>query len=279
MASVLQSLAARRTATAGGLDPRLVLRLLRSWPYLAGLVLDGVGFVLSIAALRTLPLFLVQGVIASSLAVTAVLGAVVLHLRLRGGEKVGVGVAVAGLILLAASAAEDRTVGVGVGARWGVLVAAVLLAALAVPLARLGGRVSAWALGAAAGLEFGCVAVAARILPQSLAVPVLMSDPATYGLLMAAPVGLLALSTALQRGTVTQVMAPLVVAETVAPAMVGLVLLGDSPRSGWAWAAVLGFVLALVGALSLASHGGEAKIDEMPEATANTLRSPEAGDN
>src|SRR6476660_3983525 len=80
--SVLQALAARRTATVEGLDPRLLLRLLKSWRYLVGVGLDGLGFVLSIAAVRTLPLFVVQSVIASFLAVTAILGAIVLHMPL-----------------------------------------------------------------------------------------------------------------------------------------------------------------------------------------------------
>jgi hypothetical protein len=49
--------------------------------------------------------------------------------------------------------------------------------------------------------------------------------------------------------------APLVVGETIAPALVGLTLLGDRPREGWAWAALLGFVLAVGGAVILARHG------------------------
>ena len=44
---------------------------------------------------------------------------------------------------------------------------------------------------------------------------------------------MLTYSIALQRGTVTQATAPLVVGETVAPALVGLLLLGDQPgRAG-----------------------------------------------
>ncbi len=271
VASVLQALAARRTATAEGLDPRLVLRLLKSWPYVAGLGLDVLGFMMSLVALRMLPLFLVQGVIASSLAVTAVLGAFVLHMGLRGREKVAVGVVVAGLILLALSAAEDHPVPVTSGTHWGVLAAGVALSGLAVLLARLPGRLGAAALGAVAGLQFGVVATAARILPQSFAPTVLFTDPATYALVVAAPVGMLALSTALQRGTVTQATAPLVVAETIAPALVGLLLLGDAPRAGWAWAAVLGFVLAVAGAVTLASHG-EVRSEEA--ATAPVLPPP-----
>lgn len=261
VASVLQALAARRTTAAEGLDPRLFLRLLKSVPYVAGLGLDVLGFLLSLVALRTLPLFLVQGVIASSLAVTAVLGSIVLHMRLRRREKVSVGVVVVGLILLATSAAEDRVVDVTRRDSWGVLIAALALSGLAVLLARLQGRAGAAALGGVAGLQFGVVAVAARILPQSYDPRVLLADPAAYGLLIAAPVGMLALSIALQRGTVTQATAPLVVAETLAPAAVGLLLFGDAPRAGWEWVAAVGFVLAVLGAVSLASHG-EVRIEE-----------------
>jgi drug/metabolite transporter (DMT)-like permease len=266
VASVLQALAARRTATAEGLDPRLFLRLLKSVPYVAGLGLDVLGFLLSLVALRTLPLFLVQGVIASSLAVTAVLGAIVLHMGLSVREKVAVGVVVAGLILLALSAAEDHVVDVTSAQRWGVLISAVVLSGLAVALARLRGRLGAAALGSVAGLQFGVVAVAARILPASYDPRVLLTDPATYALIIAAPVGLLALSTALQRGTVTQATAPLVVAETIAPALVGLLMFGDAPRAGWGWAAAAGFILAVLGAVSLASHG-EVRVEEDPTTT------------
>ena len=49
--------------------------------------------------------------------------------------------------------------------------------------------------------------------------------------------------------------APLVVGETIAPALVGITLLGDRPREGWAWAAVLGFALAVGGAVGMARHG------------------------
>jgi len=47
-ASILQALAARQERTAEGLDPRLLLRLVKSWRYLLGLALDGFAFVLSI---------------------------------------------------------------------------------------------------------------------------------------------------------------------------------------------------------------------------------------
>src|SRR3954447_3424518 len=72
-ATVLQAVGARRAGPAAGPDAHLMLRLLRSLPSLAGLGLDVVGFGLSLAALRSQPLFVVQAIVASSLAVTALL--------------------------------------------------------------------------------------------------------------------------------------------------------------------------------------------------------------
>jgi drug/metabolite transporter (DMT)-like permease len=260
--AVLQAVAARSTATTEGLDPRLMLRLVRSWKYVLGVGLDVAGFVLSIAAVRTLPLFVVQSIVASFLAVTAVVGAIVLKMPLRRADWVGLAVVVSGLALVGLSAAEDSTVDVSEAEQWGVLLATVLVALLAVPLARLRGATGAAALGAVAGLAFGATSVAARMLPGSLAldeilgsVGVLLASPATYALVLAGGLALLTYSTALQRGTVTQATAPLVVGETVLPAAVGLLLLGDEPRPGWGWVAVTGFVLAVAGAVSLSRHG------------------------
>ena len=90
----------------------------------------------------------------------------------------------------------------------------------------------------------------------------LLRSPATYALAIAGGVALLTYSIALQRGTVTQATAPLVVGETVAPALVGLWLLGDQPREGWGWIAFIGFTMAVLGAISLARHG---ELSEEPE--------------
>ena len=65
VASVLQSVAARRSAASTGLDPRLLVRLLRQAPYVAGVALDLLGFLASVAALHRLPLFFVAAAVAS----------------------------------------------------------------------------------------------------------------------------------------------------------------------------------------------------------------------
>lgn len=269
--SVLQAAAARSTAAVEGLDPRLLARLLRSWKYLVGVVLDAIGFVLSLAAVRILPLFVVQAVVASFLAVTAVLGAIFLRMPLTPRDRVGLGIVVLGLALVGASAAEDRTVDVSVAEPWGVLIAVVLLAGAALPLARLTGSRGAAALGSIAGLAYGAAAVASRMLPGDLSpdhvlgeLGTLLASPATYALVLAGVLATLTYSIALQRGTVTQATAPLVVGETVLPALVGLLLLGDHARPGWGWVALGGFALAVAGAVSLADHGEIATSDPAP---------------
>lgn len=251
--SILQAAAARGTAQVEGLDPRLLVRLLRSWKYLLGVGLDGLGFLLGLVAVRSLPLFVVQSIVASFLAITAVLGAIFLKMPLSRRDKVGIAVVVIGLVLVGSSAAEDAEVAVSAAETWGVLIATVVLVVLAIPAGRLNGAAGATAMGAVAGLAFGATAVAARMLPDDLAA--IPASPATWALVLGGVTALLTYSVALQRGTVTQATAPVVVGETIAPAIVGLTLLGDAPRPGWGIVAAIGFVLAVAGAVSLARHG------------------------
>lgn len=268
--SVLQSAAAAHAEPVARLDPRLLLTLLRTWRYPVGLALDGAGFVLSLVALRSLPLYVVQSVASTFLAVTAVAGVLVLGLRMHRLEVAALVVVVFGLTLVGLSAAPQSARLPGTRAQWLILAAAVALALLSAPLARMSGREGAWLLGGVGGLAFGVVAVAARALSASVtrgsladAVHALVGAPAFYAVLAASPLALVAYATALQRGTVVQATAPLVVGETVMPAVAGLAFLGDHPRPGWGALAALGFVLA-VGASLLLSRFGDADAAKAP---------------
>jgi drug/metabolite transporter (DMT)-like permease len=260
--SVLQAVAAAEADSVPRLDPLLLLRLVRAWRYVLGLVLDGVGFVLSLVALRSLPLYVVQAVVASFLAVTAVVGALFLGTRLRRIEWVALAVVVLGLVLVGFSAASQEARVSGTRVAWLVLATAVALVLVSVPLGRVGGARGAAYLGSVAGLAFGIVAIGARALSSSALqgslvppVHVLVASPASYAVLVSAPLALVTYATALQRGNVVQATAPLVVGETVLPALVGLVFLGDHARPGWGAAALAGFVLAVSGALLLSRFG------------------------
>jgi drug/metabolite transporter (DMT)-like permease len=274
--------AGSRHPRSGSLDPRLLVRLARSRLYVLGVGLDVAGFVLTLAAARALPLFVVQSVVASFVAVTAILGTVFLRTPLRPPDRLGLTLVLGGLVLVALSATADHPVRVSDGVQWAMLGTVVLLVGLGILLGRLGGSLGVLVLGSVAGLAFGATSVGARMLPVGAvgADPVawavhIVAQPAAWGIVLAGGLGMLAYSSALQRGSVTQATAPLVVGETVAPALVGLWLFGDQSRAGWEWAAVTGFALAVAGALSLSRHGETA--DLLYEHGGNTLSDPLRG--
>ncbi|MFJ2767441.1 hypothetical protein [Streptomyces sp. NPDC087300] len=255
-ASVLQAVAARATApgTGSGVDPALLLRALRQWRYLAGLALDGLGFLLQIVALRSIPIYAVGAALAASLAVTAVVAARLLHVRLSGVEWGAVGVVCAGLAMLGLASGEEGERTGSTTLRYvilGVALAVLLLGAVA---GRLPDRGRALALGLGAGLGFGVVEVAVRLIDE-VSPGALLTNPATYALLVGGGSAFLLLTSALQRGSVTTATAGMVIGETIGPALVGVVWLGDRTRDGLGWLAVLGFAVAVAGALALARFG------------------------
>ncbi|MFJ8009670.1 hypothetical protein [Streptomyces fagopyri] len=265
-ATVLQAIAARTAADTGtgtggpAGDAALLLRALRQWRYLAGLALDGLGFVFQIAALRSLPIYAVGAALASSLAVTAVVAARLLRVRLSGTEWAAVGVVCAGLGMLGlASGAEGDRAG-STALKYAMLGTAVLVLLLGLVGGRLSGRGRALVLGLGAGFGFGVVEVSVRLI-DDLAPGTLVRNPAVYALLVGGGAAFLLLTTALQRGSVTTATAGLVIGETIGPALVGVVWLGDRTRDGLEWLAVLGFLVAVAGALALARFG-EAPVEE-----------------
>jgi drug/metabolite transporter (DMT)-like permease len=254
VASVLQARAARSSAGSEHVDPRLLIRLATQIPYLIGLLLDFCGFALSVLALRSLPLYVVQVIVASNLAVTALVVAAVYHARLARREWIAVGAVCAGLALLGVSAGKEGAQAGDIGMRSGLLAGTVVLGLMAAWLGHSSRKAPAALLGAVSGLGFGAVALAARTIP-SFSPLRLVADPAAWALAIGAAVGMLFFATALQRGRVTTVTATMTVGETVVPAALGLALLGDTIRHGSAPVIAVGFIVSLAGTLALARFG------------------------
>jgi drug/metabolite transporter (DMT)-like permease len=255
VASTVQAVVAQGTKDdKHGVDPRLLVRLLRQWKYLASVALDLVGLVAQIAALRTLPLFLVQAALSASIAVTAVLAVKWFGVRLSGVEWSAVGVVCAGLALLGLSAESQ---GAGEGSRafhWWLLIAAILLAGVGWLVGRLPDSRRTPLLGVVSGLEFGALGLALRVIPN-FDILKLLTDPATYTVVVAGIVAGLFYASALQRGGVVVATAMMLIGETIPPAVLGVWLLGDHARPGWTPVAIAGFVVAVGGACLLARFG------------------------
>ncbi len=246
--AVMQAVAARRG------------RLISALMALVALVYV-LGWLLHLAAIAMVPLYVAQVGISASLAVTAVTAAKVVGERLALRHRFAIGVLVGGLALLAVAAGPvgDRQF----EARDVVVLYLVLVLVLGLGLAaqRVGGQRGGVLLGFLGGIAFAGSPIATRSLV----------DP-TWDWLTVAPVlsiglfGLLGFwlySIALQRASVISASGPLVLMQTVVPALVGVYTLGDTFRDGWLPGAIVGFVASTAAALALSD--AEARLDHLDE--------------
>jgi drug/metabolite transporter (DMT)-like permease len=265
VAAVMQAMAIRSASrrparvregdpAAGRVDPGLLIRLLHQWRFVASLAIDMIGFVAQLVALRRLPLFAVQAMVASNLAVIAVLAAWLMRARLAAAEWLAVTGVVVGVGLLGTSAGAQGAATVGPAFQIGLMVAVACVGVAGMAAARLPGRARTPLLGAIAGLGYAVLAVAARILP-GFAPAQLVRDPAAYTLAAAGIVSFLMYASALEGGSVTVATSAVVLCETLPAALVGVLFLGDTTRRGLAGLAIPGFILAIAGAVTLARFG------------------------
>lgn len=270
-ATVLQAVATRsvQAGSGSGVDAMLLVRAVQKWRYIAGFCLDGLGFLFQVAALRLVPIYVVAAAIAASIAVTAIVAAWVLSAQLSSVEWTAVGVVCASLAMLGLAAGPEGSGHGPAGLGWALLglVAAILVAGAAA--GRLGDRSRALVLGAGAGGGFGVVEVGVRLIDSINPTKVdFYTNPGVYAVVAGGAAGFLLLTSALSRGSVTTAVAGMVVGETIGPALVGVVWLGDRSREGLGWMVVVGFAVAVVGTLVLARFGeAPAPVRETPAAS------------
>jgi drug/metabolite transporter (DMT)-like permease len=262
VASVMQAVAVheasnrppRDAGDGGGMDPGLVPRMLHQWRFVASLGLDTLGFIAQLVALQRLPLFAVQAMVAANLAVTAVVASLLIKVSLSWREWLAVTGVVAGVGLLGSSAGPEGARQAGAVFKLALIVATAGIGLVGLAAARLREPVRTLALGVVAGLGYGVIGVAARVL-NGFEPLTLIRDPAAYAVVAAGIVSFMFYATALEGGSVTVATAAVVLAETLPPAVIGVIFLGDKTRPGLEPAAVAGFLLAVASAVMLARFG------------------------
>ena len=224
------------------LSPRRPLRslglLFRSPSWSVGLFGGIGGWVLYVVALRVAPLSLVQAASAGGIGVLAVGGG-----RLRRAERVGVGAALVGLVLLSLSLGSHAAAGRGAAttvAAW--MLVSVALAAAAARLLPPGAG-----LGTAAGVLYaaGDVGTKAAVAGgmRLLFVPALL---ACHGL------AFVCMQLAFQRGRRLSTAGLAVLWTNALPILAGALVFAEALPAGWRGdLRVSAFVLVLVGAVAL----------------------------
>jgi drug/metabolite transporter (DMT)-like permease len=253
VAAVLANSAASLLESAGIRQAPVGRAAWRQPRYAVGIAVDGVGWVLSVAALRVLPVVAVQSVLAGVLPVTVLASRGGDPRRLSRQELVASALVLGGLVLVAAAAAPGRPERLPAAAHAVLLGAAVVVLAALVPVLRAGRPLL---MAAAAGVAYGGVALSVRAVHIAsspwTSVLDLLAEPLAYAVLAFGAAGTVLLAAAMRHGTVGAVVGVLSVTEVVAPGLVGLALLGDRVRPGWVAPLVVGWLLTVTGVVVLA---------------------------
>ena len=230
------------------------IKLLENLPYMIGIGLDIVGWLLTLIAVRTLPLFLVQSIIAANIVITALLDQMILRRRLpRYGYRL-IFLILLGLIVLAMTAAPTTTViAITPLVQWSAALGLIALGFISVLLVQNPNKSTSVALAVIAGVAFGAVSIVGRILITNISFWQLFENPLMWVLVAYSGLGMLCLTLGLRHATATTVNAVSVTFQTVLPTIIGLSLLGDAVHSGSWWLTIVALILTLVASLALAS--------------------------
>lgn len=249
-ASILQAVGARRAAST--------VKSFGQPLYVTGVLLDLVAWSCAMVALSQLAVYLVESVLAGSLAITVVAARVVLKSRLRPVDVVAVAISIAALTALAMSAGPQEDVPPSTGLRLWLCGAAVSVALLGWGATKYGppGVVACFA-----GLCLGGAALVGRALafPDDMmssvrsAVLTIFTEPLVAALVIFGVSGMMLYASALRRGQVGPVTAVHWIAEVTAPSAVAILFLGDAVRPGWSTVALAAGATTIVMAVVLAT--------------------------
>ncbi|WP_042375739.1 hypothetical protein [Gordonia alkanivorans] len=262
LSTVLRALGARNAAGPdaagvtgkGGPSLRSTFDTFRDPAFLVGTLMVVLGFAGGAVAARLLPLFLAQTIVAGNLIVTALLGSVLLGTKLRGRDLAAMGIVVASLCMLGASASHEAATAHDMAFHWALFIVSTVVAVVGLIVVHLLGRRGAILAGALAGAMYGALAVAVRVLDgvHPFDPAALLTDPAAWTIALAGALAFYVQTVALQLGPVNAVTAVLVVGEVGIPSVIGVLFLGDRAVDGLGWLAYVGFVGAIAGAFAVA---------------------------
>jgi len=240
LAAVLQRQEAMKAPEDAALKPSLLLQLVRSPLWLAGIVLYMAAYALQVVAVSLGPVVIVQPLISSQLVFALLFGVWFVHLKAGWQDWAGAAAVVVGIALFIVATDPSPGDASASATGWVVSVAVVTgLAAVAVVAGwRLSGASRSAMWGTAAGLAWGLMIVLMKTVtagfsgpgPVSAHLLRMIQEPYLYGVIITALVGFMFLQSALQAGALTHALVSYTVVEIVLAVVLGVVLFGEKPH-------------------------------------------------
>ena len=253
-AVILEKIGVDEQPRQSSFNSAFVVKLVSNAPYMAGIVLDIIGWLLTLVAVRALPLFLVQSVISANIVIADLLDELVLRRRLPRSAYGLILMIIVGLTVLASTAAPTQVnQPITDWYQWSALILLIILSLVGSVLVKLKARAAAIGLAVIAGIAFGGISIVGRLLIINVPFWHFLESPLSWVLIAYSGLGMLFFSIALQRTSATTVNAVAVALQTIAPAAIGLALLGDGVRDGYWPVMITAMTVTLIGAVVLAS--------------------------
>ena len=240
ISAVLEDRAAKLAPVTGKSGKRAAVRVTLSIGYMVGMALSVVAWAFSLIALHRLPLFAVQAISGGSIGVVVLITWAVTHRKPSRRDVILLFVLAVALIAVAASASPSDPKPVSWVFTLCIWLGVIAVACAAVGATNVSGARGSALLGAVSGLSDGGMALCARALHHDT-VTGFITDPLAIALIPFTIIGIVAFAASLQRGAVAIALACQQAAITVIPSVIGLIVLGDKARHGFAVVTYAGF--------------------------------------
>ncbi|MHB1864651.1 MAG: hypothetical protein ACYCPS_00590 [Candidatus Saccharimonadales bacterium] len=254
IAPILQKVGADKEVRPKRIDVTLLARLFKNPAYVLGTISEVASFILSLVALRVLPLFLVQSIFAGSVIVTVLIEKIIYRQKLKALIYISISVILLGMLLVSLAAEASRTSFVNSDIRIAIDVAPVILIVFILLASLLSSRYKGITKALIAGLGFGGTSLIGRIMIYPSPFWHVLYNPMMGALIVYGLLGQYEMMVALQNTSSTTTNALLILTGTILPAILGLVVFNDVVRSGFFPIIAVGIFLIVVGSLLIVKY-------------------------
>ena len=249
-ATVLEQVSAKREKKYKNINPKSFVSIIKQWPYITGLILDMLGWLLFLVAVRSLPLFLVQSFVATSIIVSAVLDRYLLKHRIFKTEKIAMFLILLGVFMLSYIAKPGVAGPTSSSFKIILIIGPLVVALLATIFIKMkNSPLSTSLMAFLVGLAFGGTTIISRIIIFGQINKTVLQLLLAVALVFYGVLAILILTVALQRATVNKVNSIVLGSEVLLPSLIGLIFLGDKINSNNYIILYTGLALVIAGSV------------------------------